>query len=159
MLEIRKVVVFPFSSTSNHNQNYKFKWEYGLYFLSLLHQTTTSSRYLRLGKVLYFLSLLHQTTTLRRDGCPNPGCISFLFYIKPQLKPDARQCFPRCISFLFYIKPQLSAKSSILFWCCISFLFYIKPQPSEVGGKSGGLYFLSLLHQTTTYIGSSNGLE
>ena len=77
-------VVFPFSSTSNHN---KFSEKKNLY-------------------LLYFLSLLHQTTTLDRSGHSCRSCISFLFYIKPQPfdnKGNPKEC---CISFLFYITPQ-----------------------------------------------------
>ena len=56
------------------------------------------------------------------------SCISFVFYIKPQLSrlsEISRYC---CISFVFYIKPQLFWEREWDFFCCISFVFYIKPQ-------------------------------
>ena len=56
------MVVFPFSSTSNHNNINAGAFYEKLYFLSLLHQTTTAN--FCLGKT--------------------KSCISFLFYIKPQ---------------------------------------------------------------------------
>ena len=57
--------------------------------------------------MLYFLSLLHQTTTLQHAQINLRSCISFLFYIKPQLVNNYILNEMSCISFLFYIKPQL----------------------------------------------------
>ena len=49
-------VVFPFSSTSNHNLLVVLKYLPQLYFLSLLHQTTTGGTSYVLKYMLYFLS-------------------------------------------------------------------------------------------------------
>ena len=78
-------VVFPFSSTSNHNLFQKKTTLWTLYFLSLLHQTTTFAKAIIFSLLLYFLSLLHQTTTNSLKRKIYTCCISFLFYIKPQL--------------------------------------------------------------------------
>ena len=56
-------VVLYFYSTSNHNEDLIFSSFSRLYYISILHQTTTR------GDLI--LSIL--------------GCIIFLFYIKPQL--------------------------------------------------------------------------
>ena len=58
-------------------------------------------------------------------GC----CISFVFYIKPQLMGHFEIWSISCISFVFYIKPQLPPLLPLLLPRCISFVFYIKPQP------------------------------
>ena len=81
---VRGRVVFPFSSTSNHNHYQDLKNYTKLYFLSLLHQTTTDNTMPYLSDELYFLSLLHQTTTFVEVLWEIISCISFLFYIKPQ---------------------------------------------------------------------------
>ena len=59
-----------------------------LFYLQIgepLHQTTTLLRTFARTIALYFILFLHQTTT--RDSCDvfELCCISFYFYIKPQL--------------------------------------------------------------------------
>ena len=71
--------------------------------------------------MLYFLSLLHQTTTPAEQVCDHNGCISFLFYIKPQRWSESYAECSSCISFLFYIKPQLLSKTAI--YLCVVFPF------------------------------------
>ena len=121
-------VVFPFSSTSNHNPLLLFVIKIMLYFLSLLHQTTTFI-------VILFIFVC---------------CISFLFYIKPQLMEHLLFFVRGCISFLFYIKPQRrTGKSNFL---PVVFPFSSTSNHNRLGTRvlSVKLYFLSLLHQTTT---------
>ena len=81
----RSLVVYLAFSTSNHNSAAS-----SIFFL-----------------VLYILRFLHQTTTRILQVENIPGCISCVFYIKPQLARclDNRDC--SCISCVFYIKPQL----------------------------------------------------
>ena len=100
------MVVFPFSSTSNHN--------------------VSPGRWIK--PKLYFLSLLHQTTTITMLCSSWKSCISFLFYIKPQRTSYVCKYMRSCISFLFYIKPQRIDMATFKPISCISFLFYIKPQ-------------------------------
>ena len=113
----------------------------GLYFLSLLHQTTTRSLSRCRSLTLYFLSLLHQTTTANPPHPIRSGCISFLFYIKPQPHEQFVLIIRCCISFLFYIKPQLDTISNDGEKCCISFLFYIKPQLFKLATKQKDVVF------------------
>ena len=56
--------------------------------------------------VLYIFWFLHQTTTVPMIGLPLYRCISFDFYIKPQLKWNNYLTKNGCISFDSYIKPQ-----------------------------------------------------
>ena len=78
-----------------------------LYFFPYLHQTTTVFENVLNFIKLYFFPYLHQTTTPETSSCLGLGCISFLIYIKPQLRPALHRVVEGCISFLIYIKPQL----------------------------------------------------
>ncbi len=122
-----------------------------MYILSFLHQTTTTCGkstqsatvvYLIIStsnhnpsligsfvSTLYILSFLHQTTTLSLHLSKPLSCISYHFYIKPQLNLDSLNDLRSCISYHFYIKPQLFFPSALSFRSCISYHFYIKPQP------------------------------
>ena len=122
--------------------------------------------------VLYIFRFLHQTTTFWLLYFHILRCISFVFYIKPQLQLLLLGIGYRCISFVFYIKPQLNLSLLIIKLRCISFVFYIKPQRTEqtrtkqlvvylsfstsnhnlglTPHKGGSLYIFRFLHQTTT---------
>ena len=103
-------VVYLSFSTSNHNRGF----------------TNTGTH------ELYIFRFLHQTTTPGNIWSCFPSCISFVFYIKPQLPFHIPTLMVCCISFVFYIKPQLSHLSVLMSYCCISFVFYIKPQLKSV---------------------------
>ena len=75
-----------FNSTSNHNQGCQQRVARQLFLISILHQTTTSSR------------------CALRSVC----CFLFQFYIKPQPRRWNRWNGIRCFLFQFYIKPQPS---------------------------------------------------
>ena len=133
-LLLRRVVYLSFS-TSNHNllnasglanQLYIFHFLHqtttmaticaqliSLYIFHFLHQTTTLSRLRIKFFLLYIFHFLHQTTTLSYIVPARRCCISFIFYIKPQLLLDGRRATDSCISFIFYIKPQLCSRSCI----------------------------------------------
>ena len=121
---------------------------------------------------LYILRFLHQTTTADMPHRFVNGCISCVFYIKPQLCSLLRKRKYSCISCVFYIKPQPVPAPPLAAGCCISCVFYIKPQPKtwclvywevvylafstsnhNILSKCLGiteLYILRFLHQTTT---------
>ena len=101
------LVVFLSLSTSNHNTCCIRCPMQRLYFFPYLHQTTTREWGTPSGEWLYFFPYLHQTTTVRRPAHQRYGCISFLIYIKPQLRIGSQGVGFCCISFLIYIKPQL----------------------------------------------------
>ena len=56
-----------------------------LYYIFILHQTTTFSWGRKIRRSLYYIFILHQTTTLRVHFYPLQCCIISSFYIKPQL--------------------------------------------------------------------------
>ena len=114
-------VVYLSFSTSNHNM-----------------------RVLRpFAEELYIFHFLHQTTTFLMLPALQTSCISFIFYIKPQLLFNAAKCIYSCISFIFYIKPQLSRCRTARTVRCISFIFYIKPQLEREHSDSGSVVYLS----------------
>ena len=79
-----------------------------LYYIFILHQTTTDCDQFPYIVQLYYIFILHQTTTDH--------------FITPELL-----C---CIISSFYIKPQLFTGNVIPDFCCIISSFYIKPQPN-----------------------------
>ena len=99
-------VVFYLYSTSNHN-------------LSLCLPTIPP---------LSFISILHQTTTSSIDMRVRQRCLLSLFYIKPQLDSVFRKVKSRCLLSLFYIKPQHVCRVAKVNLSCLLSLFYIKPQ-------------------------------
>ena len=64
-----------------------------LYLIEILHQTTTQSRFIRIGYRLYLIEILHQTTTKWRAGGTARSCILSKFYIKPQLCCHWSYCY------------------------------------------------------------------
>ena len=85
LIFVRQIfVVFLSFSTSNHNY-----WHAACIVFSL-----------------YIFHFLHQTTTFSSNSSLLNGCISFIFYIKPQLFEHYFEDLSCCISFIFYIKPQ-----------------------------------------------------
>ena len=80
-----EVLVVPyFVSTSNHNFKDAFPFEWMLFLILFLHQTTTFN----IGKTM------------------QPGCSLFCFYIKPQHSWRVSLSSVCCSLFCFYIKPQ-----------------------------------------------------
>ena len=57
-------VVLYLHSTSNHTNPPKRKPPYKLYYIFILHQTTTCILHMRYERSLYYIFILHQTTTL-----------------------------------------------------------------------------------------------
>ena len=62
---------------------------------------------------LCFIPFLHQTTTISLATCSCFRCVSFHFYIKPQLDNEKLQINLGCVSFHFYIKPQRRISTSV----------------------------------------------
>ena len=144
------IFVLYLSSTSNHNIQITRKAAYDLSYISLLHQTTTSSTVVSSGttlsyisllhqtttyplsilhnNILSYISLLHQTTTLAGVAALDDVCLISLFYIKPQPSRRTVSCTMLCLISLFYIKPQLRYDGVRTCQFCLISLFYIKPQ-------------------------------
>ena len=79
------LVVYLSFSTSNHNLPEGDTVTVALYIFRFLHQTTTVREGDRIQDVLYIFRFLHQTTTVTKYITIWTRCISFVFYIKPQL--------------------------------------------------------------------------
>ena len=77
-----------------------------LYYIFILHQTTTAIDKLNDDAQLYYIFILHQTTTIYVEVNVQKGCIISSFYIKPQQPHAHQRGLHRCIISSFYIKPQ-----------------------------------------------------
>ena len=115
------VVSLPFS-TSSHNIFLFCTFLISLYLFPFLHQATTDILLSISSLLLYLFPFLHQATTFRRDNFCGGGCISSLFYIKPQLPGTSHRTSPCCISSLFYIKPQ-PYLHPLMVWAVVSLPF------------------------------------
>ena len=60
-----------------------------LYYIFILHQTTTYVFHILFVKLLYYIFILHQTTTVLAHCLSSQRCIISSFYIKPQ--PNAKR--------------------------------------------------------------------
>ena len=143
-------VVYLFFSTSNHNHCLTIFKEAWLYIFSFLHQTTTNLTIHSILALLYIFSFLHQTTTIANVGFFNRGCISFLFYIKPQLSRSNGLLF--LVVYLFFSTSNHNRASSRLHCLHVVYLFFSTSNHNsffEVSLKEL-LYIFSFLHQTTT---------
>ena len=153
----QSLVVLYLHSTSNHNLIQVLLLLIWLYYIFILHQTTThrpkrpladsciiSSFYIKpqpdtgnqnaMNVVLY----LHSTSNHNRLACmptSSISCIISSFYIKPQPVTSQPRHGRRCIISSFYIKPQLKAEVRIMQDGCIISSFYIKPQRCEYMGE------------------------
>ena len=107
--ELSKVVLY-LHSTSNHNDKIYHLCRFLLYYIFILHQTTTFKVIILLLLLLYYIFILHQTTT---NVIPSIVCV-------------------RCIISSFYIKPQRGNCYILQSDSCIISSFYIKPQPKSV---------------------------
>ena len=99
-----------------------------LYYIFILHQTTTECRRLARMLLLYYIFILHQTTTSNLSRILLTCCIISSFYIKPQLYLHGDTVYKSCIISSFYIKPQLYDLYSPHGMRCKISSFYIKPQ-------------------------------
>ena len=59
-------------------------FEFLLYLIEILHQTTTLASHFVFGFLLYLIEILHQTTTKSVLSYVEYCCILLKFYIKPQ---------------------------------------------------------------------------
>ena len=63
----KNMVVLYLHSTSNHNPQPSPHQIHQLYYIFILHQTTTTRRLISQNLRLYYIFILHQTTTLKFD--------------------------------------------------------------------------------------------
>ena len=107
---LREKVVLYLHSTSNHN--YETFVNQNLSVVLYLHSTSNHNQPLRSMYIteLYYIFILHQTTTIIGNESHFSSCIISSFYIKPQLPIHTIIFIFSCIISSFYIKPQLVEK-------------------------------------------------
>ena len=111
-LQLVTLVVLYLHSTSNHNFGYGIRTK--RHVVLYLHSTSNHNRGIRSKKLLtlYYIFILHQTTTMSMTRLRLMCCIISSFYIKPQ-HDNARSFIESCcIISSFYIKPQQKAEVS-----------------------------------------------
>ena len=99
LTEVSKVVYLSFS-TSNHNYNYD---AFLLFYVVYLSFSTSNHNFcptVTPKHQLYIFRFLHQTTTRVIESIPKSCCISFVFYIKPQL--NYTSCFSCIVVYLSF---------------------------------------------------------
>ena len=99
-------VVLYLHSTSNHNSYHTHNEHY--YVVLYLHSTSNHNYFLELffPMLLYYIFILHQTTTRVNTHEYSMCCIISSFYIKPQRRTRKLSPSSSCIISSFYIKPQ-----------------------------------------------------
>ena len=100
---------------------------------------------------LYIFSFLHQTTTNSDVFVMPSGCISSLFYIKPQLYLLHTSIIV-VVYLLFSTSNHNMLSSSSILFTVVYLLFSTSNHNYETQTfYSGWLYIFSFLHQTTTF--------
>ena len=144
------LVVLYLHSTSNHNGWAFRRVHEQLYYIFILHQTTTPAWPARRTNALYYIFILHQTTTwqlailvriqlyyifiLHQTTTWQLAILVRiqLYYIfilhQTTTIADILSNVLGCIISSFYIKPQPCGQASLLSCSCIISSFYIKPQ-------------------------------
>ena len=108
-----------------------------LYFIEILHQTTTRMRSILNGLPLYFIEILHQTTTKGYQYVRMSCCILLKFYIKPQrrdsyvLKMRYLQSFSNSINSFRTSDEVDSMRFSLFQRTKIRYFFRIAPTVGE----------------------------
>ena len=126
-MELNHVVLY-LHSTSNHNLVVQTLEILLLYYIFILHQTTTFDQFITGMQELYYIFILHQTTTIE-EFLLHRILLYYIFILHQtttqQDKVNAQQS---CIISSFYIKPQPILINSFIAFGCIISSFYIKPQ-------------------------------
>ena len=132
VMSIMPEVVFYLDSTSNHNPvtpNLPYSW---LYFIWILHQTTTACWNSAVKRWLYFIWILHQTTTTCVKRSIN-HVLYFIWILHQTTTGDFRTTLKQCcILFGFYIKPQPRTLYSLIS-CVLHAFVALKNQPFHSG--------------------------
>ena len=143
-------VVSYLDSTSNHNSIRSGKRHHRLYFIWILHQTTTFCFCVSALTLLYFIWILHQTTTSGWTYRASWSCILFGFYIKPQR--IGADVFKGLV--VFYLDSTSNHNNYILWDGNTQVVFYLDSTSNhnlvEYNATLKALYFIWILHQTTT---------
>ena len=146
------MVVYLQFSTSNHNLTYANEFLHKVVYLQFSTSNHNGSVPLDESSKLYIFSFLHQTTTLRSLSSDRTGCISLVFYIKPQqyiyLTPFHSVVYLQ-FSTSNHNRYMVMANSLRLY------IFSFLHQTTTLGrgfDNAWKLYIFSFLHQTTTSV-------
>ena len=122
------LVVLYLHSTSNHNGWAFRRVHEQLYYIFILHQTTTPAWPARRTNALYYIFILHQTTTWQLAILVRIQLYYIFILHQTTTIADILSNVLGCIISSFYIKPQPCGQASLLSCSCIISSFYIKPQ-------------------------------
>ena len=143
-------IVLYLHSTSNHNPLlYYTKTDTVVLYL---HSTSNHNSPQASGSLsaLYYIFILHQTTTRRKGKNWGKSCIISSFYIKPQLMSILSVLTMCCIISSFYIKPQPWRTSVLLRWVVLYLHSTSNHNFVWHSVFRVELYYIFILHQTTT---------
>ena len=148
--EIRSAVVSYRNSTSNHNYLRCYPYQYVLYLIEILHQTTTRMSVVRLQALLYLIEILHQTTTNEDSPLFCYSCILSKFYIKPQPR-KATSGGRGVVSYRNSTSNHNAQTRTIQSSWVVSYRNSTSNHnQGQVRLQARWLYLIEILHQTTT---------
>ncbi len=122
-----------------------------LYYIFILHQTTTINAKYFSPLLLYYIFILHQTTT-KKLVTITKGKLYYIFILHQTTTATLPVPQPRCcIISSFYIKPQLNCNTSKQ----LEVVLYLHSTSNHNLVANLNyltlLYYIFILHQTTTY--------
>ena len=122
------VVVLYLHSTSNHNSCALMMW----------------------SKMLYYIFILHQTTTVHHEWLHSKGCIISSFYIKPQLITPAN-CLQPVVLYLHSTSNHNCTRFANALKNVVLYLHSTSNHNNRgFTDNFTSLYYIFILHQTTT---------
>ena len=168
----RLQVVLYVYPTSNHNISGTTLWYGVLFYMSILHQTTTSSSVHPAKAALFYMSILHQTTTRWIRQRSKACCSICLSYIKPQqilqtvqqilvvlyVYPTSNHNllmpFSSSATVVLYVYPTSNHNLNDILMATFRVVLYVYPTSNHNSllfrSVVDGLFYMSILHQTTT---------
>ena len=132
---------------------------HSLYIFRFLHQTTTQATKRKSNKWLYIFRFLHQTTTV----CRAASSFSLLYIFRFLHQTTTALIFPFlsccCISFVFYIKPQLCLYAYHQLQVVYLSFSTSNHNSSYIRLEFRKLYIFRFLHQTTTAFNATSTFD
>ena len=121
-----------------------------LYYIFILHQTTTLTSLTNTLLKLYYIFILHQTTTIHWLIYYQRSCIISSFYIKPQ-HTNITHCWSSVVLYLHSTSNHNLPDNK--FWMNLLYYIFILHQTTTHAAHIVNiiaLYYIFILHQTTT---------
>ena len=121
-----------------------------LYYIFILHQTTTLTSLTNTLLKLYYIFILHQTTTIHWLIYYQRSCIISSFYIKPQ-HTNITHCWSSVVLYL-HSTSNHNRESCRVAFIELYYIFILHQTTTIANILSNvlGLYYIFILHQTTT---------